>query len=365
LVGQIFADQGRLDYLFNNAGIAATGDAAHYTLESWRKVVEVNVMGVVHGAQAAYPAILRQGFGHIVNIASTAGLLPTPSLVSYAASKHAVVGLSRALRAEAQSRGVRVSVVCPGVIRTPMLQGGKVLPGVVPVSEDHERFAIPTLIVLAILAAGYVRSFVVASFLRRQQFTLCAAVLLLSTVMAAACSHLLRAWFDAAALFLISVHTLNAYGILRMRFPWACGAGWGTAAIYLGYMGNDGMLAGDQLQVQAVALLFVNLFGMIVAYQFEQSMRREFLALRLLGQERERSERRLLNVLPAAIAERLKTSSDSIADHSAEVTVLFADIVGFTPLSAKTSPQELVRLLDIIFSEFDALASTRVRLLPV
>jgi NAD(P)-dependent dehydrogenase (short-subunit alcohol dehydrogenase family) len=125
LVDRTIADKGRLDYLFNNAGIAAMGGASDYTLESWRRVVEVNFMGVVHGVHAAYPALLKQGFGHIVNIASAAGLMPSPSLVSYSATKHAVVGLSRALRAEAHSRGVRVSVVCPGVIRTPILQGGK------------------------------------------------------------------------------------------------------------------------------------------------------------------------------------------------------------------------------------------------
>ena len=125
LVDQTIAGKGRLDYLFNNAGIAAMGDASEYTPDSWRRVVEVNLMGVVHGVQATYPAMIKQGFGHIVNVASTAGLLPSPSLVSYSATKHAVVGLSRALRAEAHSRGVRVSVVCPGVVRTPILQGGK------------------------------------------------------------------------------------------------------------------------------------------------------------------------------------------------------------------------------------------------
>ena len=80
--------------------------------------------------------------------------------------------------------------------------------------------------------------------------------------------------------------------------------------------------------------------------------------MRLLGKERERSERLLLNILPAPIAERLKTSGDSIAEHSDGVTVLFADIVGFTPLSASKTPQALVELLNRIFSEFDALADT-------
>jgi guanylate cyclase len=78
--------------------------------------------------------------------------------------------------------------------------------------------------------------------------------------------------------------------------------------------------------------------------------------MRLLGEERARSERLLLNILPAPIAERLKASEESIAEHSDGVTVLFADIVGFTPLSTRKMPHELVEFLNRIFSEFDALA---------
>lgn len=139
LIAQVAAERGRLDYLFNNAGIAVTGDVSMYTPESWRRIVEVNLMGVVHGVQAAYPRMLAQGYGHIVNIASTAGLLPSPLLVSYSTTKHAVVGLSRGLRAEAQGRGVRVSVVCPGVIRTPILRGGKHGILLRPLAEQDER----------------------------------------------------------------------------------------------------------------------------------------------------------------------------------------------------------------------------------
>jgi NAD(P)-dependent dehydrogenase (short-subunit alcohol dehydrogenase family) len=89
-------------------------------------VIDVNLRGVVHGVHAAYPLMLRQGHGHIVNTASLAGLVPGPSLAPYAAAKHAVVGLSLSLRAEGASRGVRVSAVCPGFVDTPLL--GRVNP---------------------------------------------------------------------------------------------------------------------------------------------------------------------------------------------------------------------------------------------
>jgi short-subunit dehydrogenase len=81
--------------------------------------------GVTNGIQAVYPVMIRQHAGHIVNTASVAGLLPIAGQLSYTASKHAVVGLSKGLRVEAKRHGVEVSVLCPGVIRTAILTGGK------------------------------------------------------------------------------------------------------------------------------------------------------------------------------------------------------------------------------------------------
>jgi len=131
-----FQISGRLDYVFNIAGIGIVGEARYYELEDWYRVLDVNLRGVVHGVQAAYPIMLRQGFGHIVNMASGAGLWPSPLVVSYCASKHAVVGLSTSLRIEAAAAGVRVSVLCPGAVRTPALIGearyGRVLPPIRP-----------------------------------------------------------------------------------------------------------------------------------------------------------------------------------------------------------------------------------------
>jgi len=122
LVAGVVAAHGRLDYLFNNAGIAVAGEERDVTLDDWQRVFAVNLWGVVHGVRAAYPRMLRQGCGHIVNTASLAGLTPAPLEISYTASKYAVVGLSNALRIEAAAYGVRVSVVCPGLIDTPIAQ---------------------------------------------------------------------------------------------------------------------------------------------------------------------------------------------------------------------------------------------------
>jgi NADP-dependent 3-hydroxy acid dehydrogenase YdfG len=121
IVADVASRHARLDYLFNNAGTGVGGEVKDYTLDDWRYVVDVNLMGVIHGVHAAYPRMVEQGFGHIVNTSSMAGWMPTPMTTVYGATKHAVVGLSRSLRIEAADHGVRVSVVCPGVIRTALL----------------------------------------------------------------------------------------------------------------------------------------------------------------------------------------------------------------------------------------------------
>ncbi|MCW2940045.1 MAG: short-chain dehydrogenase/reductase [Actinomycetia bacterium] len=116
-----YAEHGRLDLVFNNAGIAIGGLAEELTLDHWNRAIDINLKGVVHGVDAAYRIMLKQGSGHIVNTASMAGLVPMPMGIPYTATKHAVVGLSLGLRAEAAGRGIKVSVVCPSFVDTPLL----------------------------------------------------------------------------------------------------------------------------------------------------------------------------------------------------------------------------------------------------
>ena len=125
LVQETVKRTGRLDYIFNNAGISIDGSVDLYGIEDWNYIIDVNLRGVVNGIQAAYKIMVAQGFGHIINTASMAGLMPEPGIVGYTMTKHAVVGLSTSLRAQAAQKGVRISVLCPGVVRTPMLGGGK------------------------------------------------------------------------------------------------------------------------------------------------------------------------------------------------------------------------------------------------
>jgi NAD(P)-dependent dehydrogenase (short-subunit alcohol dehydrogenase family) len=124
LVQETVQRTGRLDYMFNNAGIVIGGSVNLYSIEDWNQIIDVNLRGVINGIQAACKIMMEQGFGHIVNTASMAGLMPGPGNIAYTTTKHAVIGLSQSLRAEAAHRGVRVSVLCPGVIRTPILEDG-------------------------------------------------------------------------------------------------------------------------------------------------------------------------------------------------------------------------------------------------
>ena len=121
VVSETVQRHGRLDLMVNNAGIGIGGDVEELAVAHWDRVIDVNLRGVVHGVQAAYPMMVRQRDGHIVNTASLAGLLPAPGIAPYSATKWAVVGLSLSLRGEGATKGVRVSVVCPGGVDTPIL----------------------------------------------------------------------------------------------------------------------------------------------------------------------------------------------------------------------------------------------------
>lgn len=124
LVDRVVSDYGRLDYIFNNAGISIWGEVRDMTVAHWNQIMDVNFKGAMHGVMAAYPVMLKQGFGHIVNTASLAGLVPSPTITAYSTAKHAIIGLSTGLRLEAEEFGVKVSVFCPGFVNTNIFNSG-------------------------------------------------------------------------------------------------------------------------------------------------------------------------------------------------------------------------------------------------
>ena len=118
LVDQTIRTFGRLDCLINNAGIIEVGPVEDQPLEAYERAMRTNFFAALYTIQAAMPHMLSRGSGSIVNIASIGGKMPVPHLAPYVASKFALVGFSETLHAELRSKGIRVTTVCPGLMRT-------------------------------------------------------------------------------------------------------------------------------------------------------------------------------------------------------------------------------------------------------
>ena len=114
---------GGLHFACNNAGIGGQlAETANYSLESWQKVIDINLSGVFYCMKYEIPAMLKQGGGVIVNMASILGTVGTPNAPAYVAAKHGVVGLTKTAALEYSARGIRISAVCPAYIRTPLIE---------------------------------------------------------------------------------------------------------------------------------------------------------------------------------------------------------------------------------------------------
>ncbi len=123
-VADTCAALGGIDILVNNAGIAPTAPFHRLDLASWEHTLRVNATGPFLCMKACLPGMLERGFGRVVNVASVAGLHGAPMLAAYTASKHALIGLTRAAAAELGDKGIHVNAVCPGYIDTPMARQG-------------------------------------------------------------------------------------------------------------------------------------------------------------------------------------------------------------------------------------------------
>jgi len=111
---------GQVDILVNNAGISSSAPLRRQSIEEWRRLFAVNVEGTFLVTRAFLPAMVEAKWGRVVNVASVAGRTGAPYIAAYAASKHAVVGFTRAVAAEVAASGVTVNAVCPGYVDTPM-----------------------------------------------------------------------------------------------------------------------------------------------------------------------------------------------------------------------------------------------------
>ena len=220
------------------------------------------------------------------------------------------------------------------------------------VRADSPRMA---MILLVALGAGFAATWL-DSYVRHHQLVLAALTVggtigLLHIVLYYPHDRLIASGF-----FFPAVHVICVYTVFALRFPVALAVGWGLAVAYALIVNQVHGLEGAVLGRQVMAMAYANLIGMLIGWQLEAATRRGFLAKQDVERERARSDALLLNILPASIAERLKATPGVIAEAHACVTVLFADIVGFTSLCAQRPPQEIVQLLDRIFTAFDHLA---------
>lgn len=118
-----YIKQRPVDVLINNAGIGYLGQFLKSDLNHWRRVMDINLMGVVHGCHHFIPPMIEAGgVRHVLNVASVAGIYPSPSMGAYAASKHAVFAFSEVLKMELADSNVRITTVCPGIINTAITQ---------------------------------------------------------------------------------------------------------------------------------------------------------------------------------------------------------------------------------------------------
>lgn len=124
LVTEAVARHGRVDIMVNNAGIAAGGEFEHVPAETMRRVVDIDLLGAAYGTLSAYRQMLRQGGGHIVNVASMLALFPNPLSAAYVAAKHGLSGLTRSVMAEGAAHGIHFTTICPGYIATNLFEAG-------------------------------------------------------------------------------------------------------------------------------------------------------------------------------------------------------------------------------------------------
>ncbi len=164
---------GGLHIAFNNAGIPSPPVTAftEISVGDWHKVMDINVNGIFYSMKAEVPAMLASGGTAIINTASTAGIRAAPNMPSYIASKHAVVGLTRAAGLDLIKHGIRVNAVCPGMVATPMMlplledvqmrdalqamipfgrlgSPGEIAEGVLFLASDAARYAVGALLTL-------------------------------------------------------------------------------------------------------------------------------------------------------------------------------------------------------------------------
>jgi len=122
MVQQVEIDFGKIDVLVNNAGIQFVSPIEPFPAEKWNAIIQINLNSVFHTSQSVWKGMKERGFGRIINIASAHGLVASEFKAAYVAAKHGVVGLTKVLGLEGATCGITVNAICPGYVKTPLVE---------------------------------------------------------------------------------------------------------------------------------------------------------------------------------------------------------------------------------------------------
>ena len=192
------------------------------------------------------------------------------------------------------------------------------------IPDVHAHFAVPTIVILGVLALGYAL-FTTPRFLRFQQLIIMTGICVAAATVVGFVSLMPRATMSSVGIVLVVIHTYNTYALVRLRFPAASFCAWLTVPMYLGYVGAIGAVTGYAFWSQAVALGMANAFGMLVGYQLDLHVRREYVAMRDL----QRAELELRRARDQAVAATL-AKSRFLANMSHELRTPLNAILGFS-----------------------------------
>jgi NAD(P)-dependent dehydrogenase (short-subunit alcohol dehydrogenase family) len=126
---EVLSEMGHVDILVNNAGVGVGGELVDVPIEDFEWVVGINLMGEVYGTRLFLPRMIERGSGHIVNVSSLSGLVPLPFHLPYTTTKYALTGFSEVLSTEVRRHGIKVTLVCPGAIKTNIMGATRTPPG--------------------------------------------------------------------------------------------------------------------------------------------------------------------------------------------------------------------------------------------
>ncbi|MDO8787017.1 MAG: adenylate/guanylate cyclase domain-containing protein [Sulfuritalea sp.] len=249
-------------------------------------------------------------------------------------------------------RPIRIALVCAGLLT---LAFWPAIIQLVPSIQEQLPGIMARILVTLGLCYALTQTQV---FLRRHQWLMLALACVLSFGMISIVARYPPQMLDASGFFMMAIHLFSIYGVFRLRFPAAVAGGWFSMAMYLVLLSALGLLPESSLFRHAGSLLTANLWGMLICYQMDLALRRAFLAMRDVAAEKERSERLLLNILPAELARELSATGSARPARHESVTILFTDFSGFTQAASSMPAEQVVAELNEIFAAFDDITDT-------